>query len=408
MSSSIPMTACVFHVDIDAFFASVEELRNPRLCGRPVAVGNGVIASCNYEARRRGLSAGLPLHLARARCPGLVVIDGNQWIYRSFAERVFEICHAYAPAVETFLDEAYCDLSGTERLHGDPVAAAAALKARVRDATGLRVTVGIGSNRMIAKIASKAAKPDGLGRIPPGEEARAIEHLAVERLPGVGPRTAARLFLMNILTVADLRLLPRASLIAMFGKVGDALFDRARGIDTPVVRPREIPRTISRETAFHAETTADEEIEGMLYYLLERAAATARTLGIEARRIGVRIGTSTGAFEAGETRLVRPTNLEGELHEPARALRRRLHARRVALKRIGIVLSCFRIDGGLEQLEFDGGDRRLRDNRLAASLDAIRTRFGHAAIVAGPSIALIPLLRQDHRGFILRTPSLTK
>ena len=149
--------ATILHVDIDAFFASVEQLLDPRLKGRPVIVGAGVIASCSYEARRCGLGAGMPLSEARRRCPEAVILEGHEKIYRAFAGRIFDICRRIAPAVETYLDEACCDLSGTERLHGgDLLNAARLLKELVRREVGLPVSVGLGSNRMVAKLAGKS------------------------------------------------------------------------------------------------------------------------------------------------------------------------------------------------------------------------------------------------------------
>ena len=155
----------VLHVDIDAFFAAIEQQRDPRLAGRPVIVGAGVIASCSYQARAFGLRAGMPLSEARRLCPEAVILEGHAQVYRCFAEQIFACCREVSPAVETYLDEAYCDLGGTERLHGDLVEAARGLKRAIRAATGLAVTCGIGPNRMLAKLIGKTVKPDGLARI---------------------------------------------------------------------------------------------------------------------------------------------------------------------------------------------------------------------------------------------------
>ncbi len=144
----------IAHVDIDAFFASVEQARDPSLRGRPVAVGNGVIASCSYEARARGCRTAMRLSDARRVCPELVVLDGHYPMYRAFADRVFEECRRFSPQLETFLDEAILDLTGTERLWGHPLGVADTLRRRVREATGLPVTIGVGSNRMVARLAT--------------------------------------------------------------------------------------------------------------------------------------------------------------------------------------------------------------------------------------------------------------
>jgi nucleotidyltransferase/DNA polymerase involved in DNA repair len=244
------MSSWVLHIDIDAFFASVEQLRNPRLAAQPVAVGTGVIASCSYEARRLGLHAGMPLGRAREVCPRLVVLPGHAAIYRCFSERVFQLCRSHAPAVETYLDEAFCDLAGTELLHPDVLSAAARLKERIREETGLSTTVGLGRSRMLAKMAARSVKPDGLRRIEAAEEDGFLRDLPLRELPGVGPRAGAILAKLNIRTIGALRVLSRPSLVGIFGRIGDVLYQRCRGIDTRAICAREIPRSIGRETSF--------------------------------------------------------------------------------------------------------------------------------------------------------------
>ena len=150
------------HLDIDAFFPSVEQVRTPFLRNRPVVVGSGVIASCSYEARRFGLRAGMPLHEARRLCPDAVYLAGDAQVYQAFAERIWEICHTVSPAVDTYLDDAYLDMTGTHRLYPDVRTAAAFLKQRIREELGLLVTVGVGPSRVVARMAGAEAKPDGL------------------------------------------------------------------------------------------------------------------------------------------------------------------------------------------------------------------------------------------------------
>ena len=236
----------VLHVDIDAFFAAIEQQRDPRLRGQPVIVGAGVIASCSYEARAFGLKAGMPLTEAKRLCPHAVIIDGHAQVYRCFAEEIFGRCRALAPQVETYLDEAYCDLSGTERLHGDLVEAARALKRAIRAATGLAVTCGIGPNRMLAKLIGKTVKPDGLARIGAARADAFMRDQPVERVAGVGGAHARTLRSMNIGTAGEMRALPVAALERLFGTAGRLLHERCRGRDTAPVNEREIPLSISR------------------------------------------------------------------------------------------------------------------------------------------------------------------
>lgn len=435
---------CIFHIDIDAFFASVEKLRNPRLAERPVAVGGGVIASCSYDARRFGLYAGMPLREARKRCPGLVILEGHYPIYRCYAEHVFDLCREYAPAIETHLDGALCDLSGTEKLYAllqrsDEASAllrvAAELTERVRREVGLSVSLGMGRNRMLAKMASKSAKPGGLRRVGREEEAGFMRPLPIRLLPGVGMRTEEVLHKLNIETIEEMQALPRDSLKAMFGQNGVLLYERCRGEDTRVISSREIPRSISRETSFHEDTTSSDEIEGMLYYLTERAANTLRKLGLKVRTVEVKLRYADFKESAGGKTLRTPTQIDDEIFEVALALRRSLHSRRVGLRLIGVTLSKFVPDDGARPLELcfpppspprgrsalsspdeddllaavvQAAGRRKRSLSLCRSLDDIRERFGYSSVVCGKSLNLLGKLPQDSYGYILRTPSLTK
>jgi len=398
---------CIVHVDIDAFFASVEQALVPQLRGRPVAVGSGCIASCSYEARAHGLSAGMSLGKARRLCPGLVVMRGSHGIYRCFAARVWELCREVAPAVETLLDDAYLDLSGTGRLYGDPRAPVGALRRRVRAETGLALTAGIGPNRMIARLASSDAKPDGMlmvGR--DGVEGFLVDR-PVEDIPGVGPKTAELFRKLNVTTVRELRRVPRETLERLLGKVGAALYERAYGRDTRVVSTCEIPGTISRETTFHRETTDPVEIRGMLYYLVERAMKAVRELGLVTRSVAVKIRYADFRGDDARSRLAAPTDLEGDVYAAALELLGRLHTRRVALRLVGVTLSAFR-PARSDQLGLFDNAEDDRHERIAAAVDEIRSRVGFSAITAGKSLDLLGRLRQDSNGYVLRTPCLTK
>ena len=392
----------IFHVDVDAFFASVEQLRDPRLRGRPVAVGAGVIASCSYEARARGLSNGMALHQALRLCPELTVVPGRHEIYRCFTASIWDVCRRYAPAIETLLDEAFCDFTGTDRLYPDFLDVGRRIREEVRDEVGLAVSVGIAKNRMMSKLAAKSVKPDGLRRIRPGEEDAMLLPLSVGDLPGVGPKTAALFSDMNLRTVSDLRAVPRRTLEVILGKVGGALYERARGEDSRAVHEKEIPKSISRETTFHEATADRAEIQGMLFYLVDRAMRAARQLGLRTRTVRVKIRYSDWEqAEAAET--IAATSIDQEIQPVVRRLLGRLYLRRVTLRHAGIVLSNFVPEAG--QLELFS-DERLRS--FHAAVDAIRDKHGDGAIVAGKAIELLSKLPKDAYGYVLRTPSLTK
>src|SRR5258706_7271244 len=193
------------HIVVDAFFASVEQLRDPRLRGKPVAVGNGVVASPSYEARALGVTTAMPIHQAKRVCPQLIVLDGRHDVYRCFTEATWEICRRYAPELETFLDEAFADFSGTEQIYPDLLELGARIQREIRDEVGLPVTIGIAKNRMVSKLAAKTVKPRGLREIPAGQEDAVLLPLPIEKIAGMGPQTAALLHDMNIRSVPEVR-----------------------------------------------------------------------------------------------------------------------------------------------------------------------------------------------------------
>jgi DNA polymerase-4 len=405
------MPPWILHIDFDAFFASVEQLRNPRLQGRPVAVGSGVIASCSYEARRFGLSAGMPLRRARRLCPDLIAIPGRGPIYRAVAHEAFRLCADLTPHLETYLDEANCDLTGTEQLHRGYVRAGRRIQEAIRRDLGLPVSIGLGSNRMIAKIAAKEVKPRGVGLVPPGDETVFIEAMPLEKLPGIGPRALHRLSALNLRSIGDLRCLTRESLMAMFGLPGHAFYERCRGRDTLPLLRSEIPRTISRRTSFSTPETDPETITGLLRYLTERAGQALRGLHLRCRTVTVQVEYPDNRNDTASTRLRDGSSDDDALFAAAVAAKDRAYGRRVALRRVGITLSRLVPETGLLQLSFDdlsptgGSPRRYA---LMHTKDAIRNRWGHRAILSGRTLALRAKLKEDPHGFILRTSCLTQ
>ena len=407
LENSVPAGRVIAHVDLDAFFASVEQLRFPALRGKPVIVGNGVIASCSYEARRFGCYAGQPLTEARRTCPGVVILDGCEAVYDAFAGKTFALCAGLSPAMETFLDEAVLDLTGCGRLHGDLHAEAAALKETIRREVGLPVTVGLGPNRMLAKIAGKSVKPDGLRWIREDEIETVLPGLPVDRLPGVGHAVGRELARMNVRTIGDLRAFPVELLERIFGAPGRRLHERCRGRDTRPVEAREVPRSISRETAFHRPVTDPDEAAGMLYYLQERAVRRARELGLRCRTVQVWIDYTESGRAAASKSLFSPSDRDDEVFRLARLLLFRLFTRRESLRRVGLALSHFVVDAAAQDDLFDHAGQHKRE-RLYRSLDGLRSRFGHSVVVVGPSVRLLGKMNRDRNGFVLRTPSLTK
>jgi DNA polymerase-4 len=397
----------ILHVDIDAFFAAIEQQRDPRLKGRPVIVGAGVIASCSYEARRFGLRAGMTLSEAKRLCPQAVILEGHAQVYRCFAEEIFARCRDVAPAVETYLDEAYCDLTGTERLHGDPLGAARGLKRAIREATGLTVTCGLGPNRMLAKLVGKTVKPDGLARVTAAEAEAFMRDLPVEKVAGVGHAHARTLRSMNVRTAGEMRALPVETLARLFGAPGRPLYERCRGRDTAAVSEREVPLSISRETSFHRDTAERQEIEGMLEYLAGRACRTARELGIRPRTVSVRLRYSDGEGDEQARSLRQPSDADPVVLAVALETLARLFTRRVSLHLVGLALSNFVRASGEQGALFEEREAGRRA-ALYRAFDHVRSTFGHGVLVSGRALHLKGRLEEDEHGFVLRTPSLTK
>jgi len=359
----------------------------------------------------------MTLSEARRLCPQAVVLEGHAQVYRCFAEEVFARCRDVAPAVETHLDEAYCDLTGTGRLYGDPLEAARGLKRAILEATGLTVTCGLGPNRMLAKLAGKAVKPDGLARVTAAEADAFVRDLPVEKIAGVGHAHAKALRSMNVRTAGEMRVLPVETLERLFGAPGRLLYERCRGRDTAVVSEREIPLSISRETSFPRDAGAGRppgaghgsraEIEGMLEYLAGRACRTARELGIRPRTVTVRLRYADGESAERARTLPQPSDADPVVLALALGTLARLFTRRVALQLVGLALSNFVCAGGEQGALFEEREAGRRA-ALYRAFDGVRGAFGHGVLVSGRALHLKGRFPEDEHGFVLRTPSLTK
>jgi len=421
----------ILHLDIDAFFASVEQLRNPRLMGKPVAVGSGVIASCSYEAREHGLKAGMPLGQALRRCPPLAIVRGHESIYRCYAARLFEVCQRWSPVVEEHLDEAYCDLGGTERIYPDPGLDVERLRDEIHSCTGLTVTAGLARNRMFARLIGKRNKPDGLGLLDPAQEETFLQQLPLEDLPGVGPRTRATLSHIGIDTVEQLRQLTRPVLSGLLGRNGELLHERCRGEDPRHIGGREIPRSIQRGTSFDEDISCPRTLDAMIEYLAERASRNLRQRGLEAGALSLQVAHSDHRRDRRQATLSPPTNLDPSIIQSAIALRHSMEQRRTAIRFVGIQLQRIRSVSAVHQGELfatteqapslpkralaDDQEQRQRWQRLLPQIDLIRMRHGHGALLRGSALALQSTanrggtdLQRDRHGLILRTSCLTR
>ncbi|MEN8149691.1 MAG: DNA polymerase IV [Planctomycetota bacterium] len=408
------MTRNIIHIDIDAFLASVEQIREPSLIGRPVVVGGergerGLVLSSSYEARARGVRPGLSLGQAERLLPGGIFLKGDYQEARRLSDLTWEICRRYTPLVEvTSLDDCYLDVTGTERLFGPAVEVASRIRREVSREVGFRISLGTATNRTVARVATCFAKPGGVVSIPPGGEAAFLRPLPLRRLPGVGHKTEKRLRSYNLLTIGDLAGVPRELLVMTFGDAaGSALADRAKGRDDREVKAKTLPRSVSRSTSFDPETADRTVIEGMLFYLTERAARMLREAGQEARTVAVAIRYVDGAGGNRSKALARPSNRERDIYPEARRLLDGLFTRRVRLKWLGVALTGLMREGAGQQDLFAERERR-RSIGLVEGIDGIRERFGFRAVTAGRSIDLLGRYAQNEHGFVLKTPSLTR
>ncbi len=288
-------TESILHVDMDSFFVEVERLEDGTLRGRPVAVGGtgprGVIASASYEARKFGVSSAQPTSTARRLCPDLVVISPSHGRYGVVSEQVFSILRTFTPKVEGLsLDEAFLDVAGLRRHYESPVSIAVAIRASIAGQLGLPASVGIAASKFVAKLASEAAKPDGLVHVPQAEQSRFLDPLPVESLWGVGPATLAGLSRLGVSTVGDLASIPEAALAAAFGPTaGRHLIDLAMGIDPrPVVADGEA-KSVSVEETFPADIAGRENLEAVLLGQSQRLAGRLRRAGLAAATVTIKV-----------------------------------------------------------------------------------------------------------------------
>lgn len=381
MDSSEHWDRVIVHVDLDAFYASVEQLDDPGLAGRPVIVGGtgdrGVVAAASYEARRSGVRSAMPTREARQRCPDAVFLRPRMDRYKSVSREVFEIFRRFSPTVEGLsLDEAFLDVSGA-RLAARPRHLGRMLKSGVREATGLTASVGIAPNKLVAKIASDLEKPDGLVVIPPTELESRLADLPVRRLWGVGPETGSRLARLGIGTMGELAEAPDADLRRVFGRNHMRMRERARGVDHRPVSDDRTEVSISAEETYDRDLDDARELHEALRPLAERVTDRLRRSGLEAGTVGIKIRDAAFTTRSRQTRPGSPVFEFRALETAATGLLDAwLHENPgTAVRLLGVRVSDLREARQLGL--FGDGDR------LADAVDDVRGRFGAAALHRG-------------------------
>jgi DNA polymerase-4 len=403
----------VLHLDADAFFASVEQRDDPKLRGKPVAVGTGVVASCSYEARHYGVQTGMRLGEARHLCRPLIILPGEYPRYEQAARRMLAVCQEQTPCVEAAaLDDLYLDL--TQRLGG--VAAVKAshpaeqvaqlLRGQIREEISLSVSIGIASNKLVAKVATKDAKPGRHVCVPAGEEREYLAPWPARVLPDVGPKVEARLGRLNVQRVGEVAQMPVPILRGLFGPRGPALHEQALGIDLRPVEPCKPPQSVSRRTSFDPLVADHSFLRAMLDYLLGRASSWLRFQNLATR--GLTLVIRYGDYESADGRAAfrLPTNRDSDLREAAHDRFETLYQRRLPLRLLGVELTPLVPEAEARELFSNPDAERAR--RLAQCQDAIQRRFGFTSLLSGSALLLAQRLDHDRENFHLRTPCLTR
>jgi len=398
------------HIDLDAFFVSVEQAENPELKGKPVVVGGrpdqrGVVASASYEARTFGLHAGMPLTTASRLCPQAIFIQGSFTKYRQASQRFMAILADFSPYLEPVgLDEAYLDVTGFESLYGSIHHMAVAIKKRIKDELGLCASIGIASGKVVAKVASELSKPDGLIEVAAGQEHSFLSPLPITRLPGIGKKTERILNGLGINTIAHLSTMPPSTLKSHFGAFGEILWRYSRGIDDRKVAPPAEAKSISRETTFGKDTKDHSLLKATLRYLSERVGSQLRQLGKQARCVTLKLRYADFTTITRRHTLKQSSDSDQTIFNTGVGLLdQALSQQKVRL--IGIGVSNLTEPG--KQLDMlDLSARRLE--RLDKAIDRIRQKYGFTAIQTGRTLLLKDLFPQNDEGYTLHTPSLSR
>jgi DNA polymerase-4 len=384
------MATIIACVDMDAFFASVEQRDNPALRGKPIAViGAGertIVTTSSYEARGYGVKTAMTIYEAKRLCPHIILVVGNNQKYAEICTKLQEICLRFTPDTETYsIDEIFLDITGSHHLFSGPEHLAKSLKDTVKNELGLTCTVGMGPNILIAKLASDLAKPDGLRWIGEDTAGSVLERLPVKKLWGIGPHTEEKLRAMGITTCGELGRAPLSLLVERFGVMGERLHAMGSG---RMERPLEIvppePKSIGHSITLPKDLWKREEITSCLLRLSEKVGRRARRYGHKGKRITLTVRYPDFTTFTKQTTLPAVTNDTGEIYRSAVAILDGLRLRK-SVRLLGISLSEFGKEGD-QMLLFQEAEREKRA-ALARAVDAVNDKFGEHTITLAPTIS---------------------
>jgi len=374
----------ILHVDMDAFYASVEALDDPSLRGKPLIVGGtgprGVVAAASYEVRKFGVHSAMPMREALRRCPHAICVRPRFERYREVSRVVFDIFHAFTPIVEGLsLDEAFLDVTQSLRAFGPADAIAAQIKQRIREQTGLTASVGVAPNKLVAKIASDLRKPDGLVVVPAEAVTELLDPLSVRKLFGIGNKTALQLERIGIRTLKELRAAPDALLRPIFGRYVALMKARAAGIDDRPVIAEWDEKQISSEETFDTDLTDVRTLHDQLARLADRTASRLRAQGWLAGLVVVKIRRNDFKTYTRQARLQPATQQTRPILSAAGRLLNEWHQEQphAAVRLLGVAARDL---SAVPQLELFASPEQERERELDATIDQIRAKFGHGAL----------------------------
>lgn len=382
----MPWARAILHVDMDAFFASVEQLDDPSLRGKPVLVGGagprGVVAAASYEARVYGCRSAMPMAVARRLCPQAVIVKGHFDRYREESRKVFDILETFTPMVEPVsIDEAFLDVTASQNLFGEPEAMARQIKDRIRQVTGLSGSVGVAPNKFLSKLASDLEKPDGLTVIRPDDVDRVLPPLPVEKIWGIGPKSVARLEGIGVRTIGDLRRLDPDVLERRLGTDAEHYRRLAFGVDDREVHNDGDAKSIGHEQTFGENLTDPEDVRAVMLEQSEHVSARLRRHKLFARGVTVKIRYGDFQTVTRAKTLDAPTDTTQPIWHAARELFDTWAQDFKPVRLIGVTAT--KLTRGEPQLELFEDEGAKKQRRVEDAVDRITARFGKTAIGRG-------------------------
>lgn len=377
----------ILHVDLDAFFVSVEQARWPELRGKAVVVGGdpngrGVVSTASYEARRFGVRSAMPLRTAQKLAPHAIFLPGDFQEYERVSKLFHGILHDCSPQVESGgLDEAWVDVTGCEPIVGTPRQAAEFIRRRVSGELGITASVGIAASKLLAKVASDQAKPDGICEVPPGNEAAFLAPFPLRTLPMLGPALERKLTRLGISTLGQVAAMPRSTLLAVLGPHGPELAARCGGVDNSPVAGRGLPKSISREGTFTRDVAEPARLRAVARGFSESVGSQLRAQGYRARTIGVKVRFGDFHTVSRSITVERAVNSDDAIYEAAIALLDQARSQeKLAIRLLGVGASNLVTEAFQLPLDADVEKRR---EALSAAVDRVRRRYGRKSLQSG-------------------------